>query len=220
MKPIKETVKQHGQYIVKYEDKSVFVAEKISAGVAWPTAEKDGYFCVIADDRSKPIVPGIEQKPVKVLVEEEHSLLPALFEGLAEQVHKCNCTVIYAQFNPAVVNKPGFDGTNKAFVTAFNDYKAKRPTLALLSLQPPLITDWLVGILTVQKWQIDKALTIPHETIMYRQLKSMTPGDRKDTERERFSAMTALTCAMTPFVAAVVARGGGLRDVTVAKYAW
>ena len=106
MKSIKETVKQHGQYVVKYEDDSVFTAEKISAGVAWPTSEKDGYFCVIADDRAKPIVAGVEALPVKILAEEEHAFLPSLFESLAAQVHKCNCTVIYAQFNPAVVNKP------------------------------------------------------------------------------------------------------------------
>lgn len=220
MKNIKETVKQHGQYIVKYEDNSVFVAEKISAGVAWPTADKNGYFCVIADDNSKPIVPGVEQKPVEILVEEEHSLLPELFDGLSAQVHKCSCTVIYSQFNPAVVNKPGFDGTNKAFVTAFNNYKKKRSTLALLSLQPALITDWLMGILTVQKWQEEKALNVSRKTIMYQQLKSMTPADRKSTEQDRFPAMTALTCAMTPFVQAVVAQGVGLRTVTTAKYAW
>lgn len=219
MKPIKETVKQFGQYVVKYEDDTVTCASKIVTGLAWPTAEKHGYFCVLADKLAEPINPGVEHRPVEVLAEEEHALLPALFDGLAAQVKKCGCTVVYAQYNPAVVYKPGFDGTNKAFVVALNDYKAKRPGLALFGLQPALIMDWLVGILSVQKWQQDKALNVPGETIMYSQLKSMTNEDRKQTEQDRFPAMTALICAMTPFIQpAKIA--GGLRRVVRGNYVW
>jgi len=220
MKEIKETVKHGGQFIVKYEDKSIFLASKIVAGLAWPTEEKDGYFCVLGDSIREKIVPEVEARPVEVLVEEEHALLPALFSGLAEQVKKTNCTTIYAQFNPAVVNKVGFDGTNKSFVLAFNDFKKKRYSLALLSLQPALITDWLVGCLTVRKWQKERAIKISHDSIMYGQLKGMVTNDRKRTEQDRFPAMTALICAMTPFINVNVSYGLGLRAVIQAKYAW
>jgi len=221
MKPIKETIKQAGQYIVKYEDDKVpvFLASRIAAGIAWPTAQKDGYFCVVAAQANKEIVPGIETKPVTVLVEGEYALLPVLFDALGTQLQKVSCTTIYAQYNPAVINKPGFDGRNKAFVLAFNDYKRKRHLLKLLRLQPPLISDWLVGILTVQKWRAEKALNIPHGTIMYNQLKSMVIEDRKQTEQDRFPAMTALICAMTPFVSELM-RGQGLREVVPSKYVW
>lgn len=222
MKPIKETIKQAGQYVIKYEDNKtpVFLAAKIAAGIAWPTAEKDGYFCIIASRADKEIVPGVETKPVAVLVEGEHALLPALFDALAAQVQKVSCTTIYAQYNPAVVNKPGFDGRNKAFVLAFNDYKRKRHLLSLLRLQPPLISDWLVGILTAQKWRVEKALNIPQGSIMHNQLKSMVITDRKPAEQDKFPAMMALICAMTPFVGDVAARGQGLRKVVPSKYAW
>lgn len=219
MKPIKETVKQSGQYVVKYEDGAISQASKIVTGLAWPTAEKHGYFCVLADKLIEPINPGVEHLPIEIIAEEEHALLPALFDGLAAQVKKCGCTTVYAQYNPAVVYKPGYDGTHKAFVVALNDYKAKRPGLALFGLQPALITDWLVGILSVQKWQQEKALGIPNETIIYGQLKSMTNEDRRQTEQDRFPAMTALMCAMTPFIQpAKIA--GGLRRVVRGNYVW
>jgi len=219
MKPIKETVKQLGQYLIKYEDDSVSQSSKIVTGLAWPTAEKHGYFCVLADKLGEPVNPGVEHRPVEIIAEEEHTLLPALFDGLAAQVKKCCCTVVYAQYNPAVVYKPGTDGTNKAFVVALNDYKTKRPGLALFSLQPALITDWLVGILSVQKWQQEKALSVPNETIMYSQLKSMTNEDRKQTEQDRFPAMMALICAMTPFIQPAKICGG-LRRVVRGNYVW
>jgi hypothetical protein len=223
MQAIKETIKQHGQYIVKYEDPDVPVlcVNKMAMGLAWPTADKDGYYCVIAEEIGKPIIPELEHRPLTLLDEGEYSLLPELFDGLGESARKCSCTNIYAQFNPAVVHKPGFDGTNKAFVTAFNDYKAKRvATLNLLSLQPPLISDWLVGILTVQKWNEEKGLHIARGSILDWQSSQLLHSDRRQTEQDRFPAITALVCAMTPFVTAIVQRGTGLRQVVPAKYVW
>lgn len=222
MKQIKETIKRGSQYIIKYEDNKapVFVTTRVVAGLSWPTAEKDGYFCIMAEESGKPMIPEIEHRPITVLAEDEGALLPALFDKLGEQLKRCSCTNVYAQFNPAVVNKPGFDGTNKAFVAAFNDYKGKRPLLRTVRLQPPLISDWLVGILTVQKWRTEKALEIPRGSIMHGQLKSMIVTDRKQKEQDRFPAMVALVCAMTPFVSEIVVRGEGLRKVVPAKYAW
>lgn len=221
--PIKETVKQHSQHIVKYEDDTlpVLCVGNIAAGLAWPTADKDGYFCVLAEEINSPIVPGVDHRPVRLLAEEEHALLPALFDGLGEQLRKCACTVVYAQFNPAVVNKPGFDGTNKAFVKAFNDYKAKhRATLSLLTIQPPLISDWLVGLLTIQKWTEEKALKVTGNTVLDAQSRQLLYSDRRQTEQDRFPAITALVCGMTPFITAIVQRGKGLRQVVPAKYVW
>jgi len=220
MKEIKETVKQSGQYIVKYEDKSVFLSSRIVAGLAWPTEEKDGYFCIVGDNSQEKIIQEVESRPVEILAEEEHALLPSLFAGLADQVKKTNCTTIFAQFNPAVVNKVGFEGTNKSFVLAFNDFKKKRYSLALLNLQPALISDWLVGCLTVRKWQKEQAVKISHDSIMYGQLKSMVTNDRKRTEQNRFPSMTALINAMTPFINTNTAHTMGLRAVTRANYAW
>lgn len=221
LKPIKETVKKHGQFVIKYEDDKtpVFLADRISAGIAWPTVEKNGYFCIVADQADKPINPGVESKPVTIIAEGERALLPGLFEAVTWQMVKTGGTRLYAQHNPAVIGKPGFDGNNKAFVTAFNDYKQKRIALNNLKLQPPLITDWLVGILTTQKWQEVGALKVPKETIMYGQLKSMMKADRKQTEQDRFPSMTALVCAMTPFIV-TIAQKQGLRAVTPSKYVW
>jgi hypothetical protein len=148
------------------------------AGISWPGLDSPGYFCIfgLKDERTFN-----GKKPLELLDEYEHPILDDFFERLVIRTKKNLCAMALANLG----NYPGFDDSLRRFV---NERKMD-------SLRPYDSSEFEnlnhATVLINQKLR-EGSLIVPKETILARQLGSITPEDVREKPEERFYAVMAL----------------------------
>jgi hypothetical protein len=157
----------------------------LRAGVSWPGADSPGYYCIFGL-KDEPSLSG--KNPLVLLDEGEHSLLEKFLERLVIRSNRYRCESIFVNLE----ENSGFEDSLRKFV---KDRK----------LDPPRLLDSFIfenlgygGALIRQRLK-DDDLVMHKESILGRQVGSITPDDLRDRPEERFYAVMALTRVLGSF---------------------
>ena len=157
----------------------------IRAGISWPRPDSPGYYCIfgLKDERTF-----LNKKPLVLLDEDEQSTLDRFFERLVIRTKKYQCEMAFANLE----NNIGFESSLRRFVD-------ERKMEALLPRDSSEFENVTYGTVLINQKLRNEELVIPKNSILARQVGSMTPDDLKDRPEERFYAVMAMLRVLGSF---------------------
>lgn len=155
------------------------------AGISWPGMDSPGYCCIfgLKDDRTF-----MGNKPLVLLDEFEKSILDEFFERLVIRTRKNMCAMTLANLE----NYPIFEDSLRRFVD-------KRKMEAHLPYDSSEFENLNHATVLINQKLHEGSLIIPKDTILGRQLGSITPDDVREKPEERFYAVMALARVIGSF---------------------
>jgi hypothetical protein len=158
------------------------------AGLSWPTANSPGYFCIFGLENNPALT--TDERPLVLLAENESHLLGKFFERLTINAKRLFCEWLFANMED-----------NQGFVNSFRKFIRERKINGLRLRDSAEFEDFEHNIALIRQRRIDGVLSIPKDTILGKQIRSMTPDDLKDKPEERFYAVMALSRVLGSFEA-------------------
>lgn len=155
------------------------------AGISWATANSPFYYCILGSKNEPTLT---DKWPLVLLAEGETETMELFFERLTRYVKKLFCEWTVADF------KNNFENSLLKFVRA-----AKIEGIRRYDSSEFMEGDLEHSIALIRQWRRDNALVIPKDTILGKQIRSMTPEDLKDKPDERYYAVMALCRVLGSF---------------------
>ncbi len=172
--------KDRGEINIQYPKKQgkpprVDTYYTMRAGISWQTANAPSYYCIFGLKKESNLE---DKKPIVLLAEGQHHPMEKFFEKLTFYANRLYCERLF-------VNKE-----NKSFEDSLRKFVCERKIDNIRLLDS--LEDFQHGAALISQWKTDHALEIPENTILGRQVTTMTPEDLKDKPEERFYAVMAL----------------------------
>lgn len=154
-------------------------------GITWASANTPGYYCIFGLKKESNLE---DKKPIILLAEGQHHPMEKFFERLTLNANTLYCERLFAD----VENNKGFEDSLRKFVR-----KRKIDNIRLLDSSQ--FEDFQHGAALISQWKTDHALKIPENTILGKQVTTITPEDLRDKPEERFYAAMALIRVLGSF---------------------
>jgi len=156
------------------------------AGISWASANTPGYYCIFGLKKESNLE---DKKPIVLLAEGQHHPMEKFFERLTLNANTLYCERLFAN----IENNKGFEDSLRKFVL-------ERKIDNIRPLDSSQFEDFQHGAALISQWKTDHALEIPENTILGKQIRTMTPEDLRDKPEERFYAVMALIRVLGSFV--------------------
>ena len=157
------------------------------AGVSWPSPNSPGYYCILGL-KDEPTL--TEKKPLVLLAEGQSELMEKFFERLSITANRLFCNRIFANLEH-----------NKGFQDSLYKFVRQRKLFGIRPWDSSEFEDFHHGTSLIKQYKRHNALIISENTILLRQIQSMTPDDVREKFEERFYAVAALCRVLGSFEA-------------------
>jgi len=151
-------------------------------GISWPSANSPGYYCIFGLKKESNLN---DKKPLVYIVEGEHHPMEKFFEELT--IDAKHCDKLFA------------NNENKGFEDSLRKFVRERKIDNISLLDSSKFEDFQHGAALISQLKTDHALRIPENTILGKQVTTMTPEDLRDKPEERFYAVMALIRVLESF---------------------
>jgi len=164
----------------------------IYGGVSWPSATLPAYFSILGEEYIEGIDHSDEKKARgKLALLSEYQAtglsLSTLFDKLIDDCILYGCNSIYSTINDA----------HEEFKLAFWDHTKKRKQWKLSLKSAPYADNFILGMSLLQDWQ--QRFDFPDDSILFKQLKSLTKESLNDSPETKFNAINSLRFAVAAF---------------------
>ncbi len=152
----------------------------LRSGICWPFRAMPGYFCVVG------LLSGAQvgaEGSMMLVYEREYQTTNDLMLDVLNRVRDLRIAALATDRD-----NPNWIGFNADF-----DRKAREQYRDLALKHSPYATDFQYGVDVIRRWGRMKAISLPPQTIIMDQLRSMTPADlQSETPQNRFHAVNGL----------------------------
>ncbi len=155
------------------------------AGISWQAANSPSYYCIFGQKKEYTLK---DKKPLILLSEGECNPMEKFFERLTLNANALFCERLFADTE----NNKGFEDSLRKFVR-----ERKIDNIRLWDSSE--FEDFQHGAALISQRKTDHALEIPENTILGKQVRTMTPEDLRDKPEERFYAVMALIRVLESF---------------------
>ena len=157
----------------------------IRGGLVWPRSKTPGYFCLFGLLDEPTLT---EKKPLVLLTEVTDPQLERLFSVMVERAVRWFCSWVF------ITEDEGFENNLYRFIQKRNVKGETKFYAAPESSSNPEYTTALI-----KQWRRDRALKIPRETALGREIIRVKPEHLKGAEDDNFYAIKALNYVLTSF---------------------
>lgn len=160
----------------------------VMGGVSWHTAIAPAYYCIWGEEYRKGKIRDLdiekEQMRLLMLAEGEFTdeSLDDLFLAMTDDAVLYYCEDIYAN------KKKKFEG----MASAYGDYQSERNINLGALWQAPYEKNFMLGLSLIKDWVNKGILKIPENTIIRKEMKSVTEEGLRTSPEKRFTAINAL----------------------------
>jgi len=129
-----------------------------------------------------------DKKPLVLLAEGQHHPIEKFFERMTLSAKTLYCKRLFANTE-----------NNKGFEESLLKFVRERKIDNIRPWDSSQFEDFQHGVALISQYKTDHALEIPENTILGKQVRTMTPEDLKDKPEERFYAVMALIRVLGSF---------------------
>jgi len=155
--------------------------------ISWPTPNSPGYACFFGLE-DKPTL--TEKKPLVYLAEVQDELMERFFEKLVAKFNELYCDRLFAN-----VEK------NRGFEDSLYKFVRERKLGGIYLTDSSIFEDFDYGTSLIRQHKRDHSLIISANTVLLKQIRSMTPDDVGQEFETRFYAIAALCRVLGSFEA-------------------
>ena len=159
----------------------------IRAAISWPSPNSPGYYCIFGLKEEPTLT---EKNPLVLLAEGQAELMEKFFERLIANANRLYCERLFANLEK-----------NKGFEDSLYKFVRQRELEGIRPWDSSEFEDFNHGVSLIRQYKRHNALIIPENTVLLRQIQSMTPEDIKEQFEERFYAVAALCRVLGSFEA-------------------
>lgn len=155
----------------------------VRGGITWPTSSAPGYFILLGLKKERDLA---GKRPAAFLVEGQHTERDRFFEMLVAQARKYHAQQLFANLSDR------FSG----FRFSLEQFIRNRGAVGLNVFDSSTFPDTEYSVSMIRQAGRDGRLSLPVNTTVVSQLKSMTKDDLKGNPEEEFFAVHALAQAL------------------------
>ena len=205
----------NGYIIHNLEGGKTYSYAGVRGGVAWPVGSQPAYLCLFGQlYQERPMWRDTVKGPIRMIAEVEVDSFRPITDLYMYMLDYCKLMWAEEWFCKMPYQDPANDAYFNGFQEFMNDYGWERPYPFLQ--EAPYWDNFLYGFQLAHAWDKQALVSVPDDSLLYRQITSVQARDLDDKPEDKFNAINGYRYVLGSFqrcppIAAKFQGGGALK---------